>query len=237
MATSQRNASWKNIWQKLRKLMGAAEPIPEHWKHKRIKELSLLAIDLELTSLDTEQAKITSIGWVEGKHGCIQLSSSYYQIVRAKDLKQSPVIHGLTEEDIAQGAHVSTAIEKLIPYSQDYVWVFHNASLDTAVLDKVLKSHGVSANVVTIDTLKLAMYQLKKQYDVLPSNSVTLEQCRRRYNLPEAPAHNALDDALSTIEVLFAQFDKLKASELTLDEMAHTQAIKLFSLGCSPVES
>ena len=47
-------------------------------------------------------------------------------------------------------------------------------------------------DVIYIDTLKLAVYQLNKQHQVLPTNSATLTVCRQRLDLPSCPEHNAL---------------------------------------------
>lgn len=197
-------------------------------------QLPLLSIDVELTELDTRVAKITSIGWVQGQGFDADLSTAYYQIVRASgDLKQSPVIHGLLAKDIAGGQHIKEQLDLLKAFAKTHVWVFHNANLDVKVLNrlwKVLQLEPVT--VTTIDTMLLEVYVMEKTHGFVPSGEVTLMQSRAHYGLLPVPAHNALDDALATLTLLFAQlygFDKTGLS--TLADLSHTRAIKAFNLG------
>jgi DNA polymerase-3 subunit epsilon len=88
--------------------------------------------------------------------------------------------------------------------------------------------------VVYVDTLQLALHQLKKQHQVLPSNSATLTVCRQRLDLPSFPEHNALDDALATIELLYAQFNELGITYTdSLEGLLHTNAVGRYTLGSS----
>ena len=194
--------------------------------------MPFLAIDLELTSLDASEARILSIGWVEGKANRVDLSSCFYQVVHTRaSLEQSPVIHGLTDDDIKQGSAVREIIEALLPYAQSHVWVFHNTGLDMAVLTATCKKLNVSLpDIVTLDTLKIALYLLQKTHQIPPPNAATLSACRQRHKLPLAPAHNALDDAMATMELLWAQLailDPLGQSKLS--DLGNTGAIKLIS--------
>ena len=232
MAAAQKPSLWRRIQQWL----SGGTVLPESRKHQMLRDIPLLAVDLELTSLDPQKSKITSIGWTEGKAGSIDLSNCFYSVVRASgDLEQSPVIHGLTAEEIAQGLHIKDTLEALAPYAQTHVWVFHNAALDLAVLDKVLAANELYLpEVITLDTLKLAIYQLQKQHDVLPPNSATLTVCRQRLNLPLAPAHNALDDAMATLQLWFAQYYSMDPTgKMSLQDIAHTQAVGCKNLGKS----
>lgn len=212
-------------------------PLPPQFVDKSLDEIPFLAIDLELTSLDVAVSKILSIGWVTGQGSCVDLNSSFYKVIRAKgDLEQSPVIHGLIGEDIIKGEHVLSAVEALKPFTTSHVWLFHNTSLDMGVLDKVAERLGIYVPaVVTMDTLRLAVYQLKKMHQVLPPNSATLSVCRDRLDLPAAPAHNALDDALATLTLWFAQQHTIDANgKMMLKDLLHTGALQVVSLGTPP---
>jgi DNA polymerase-3 subunit epsilon len=86
--------------------------------------------------------------------------------------------------------------------------------------------------VLYLDTLQLALYQLNKQHQVLPSNSATLTVCRQRLDLPAFPEHNALDDALATMQLFYAQLNELGITlENSLESLAHTNAVGRFRLG------
>lgn len=218
----------------LKKVILGQHPIREQFKHIRYPELPLLSIDLELTDLDTDVAKVTSIGWVAGHNYQVHLASAVYSVVRAKgDLKQSPVIHGLTASDIAQGSHIREQILQLRAFVDSHVWVFHNATLDMRVLNRLWKALQLPAvTVTTIDTMLLEVYACEKTHGFVPSGAVTLDNARKRYGLAQTPLHNALDDALATLTLLFAQLYSLnKLGHMNLLELSHTRAIKTFSLG------
>jgi DNA polymerase-3 subunit epsilon len=208
--------------------------LPDKWKSMRIKDTPLLSIDLELTSLDTKIAKITSIGWVNGERQSIDLSSAFYTVIRASgDLQQSPVIHGLTARDLLKGEHVKTVIGQLQAFASSHVWVLHNASLDMQVLNRVAHNLGIpKIEITTIDSMLLELYFLNKTQDMVKQGAVTLENCRHRYGLPEAPNHNALDDALATLSLSFAQLYKFdKQSSAALSDLLHTKSVKVYSIG------
>jgi DNA polymerase-3 subunit epsilon len=218
----------------IKKVILGRYPINEQFRYVRYPELPLLSLDLELTDLDTDLAKVTSIGWLTGRNYQVDLSSAKYSVVRAKgDLKQSPVIHGLTAKDIAKGCHIREQLESLQSMVHSHVWVLHNAILDMRVLNKLWLSLELApATVTTIDTMLLEVYACEKTLGFVPSGGVTLESARKRHDLAPAPAHNALDDALATITLLFAQLYALnKQGHMNLTELSHTRAIRVFTLG------
>lgn len=204
--------------------------LPEQWQKVAWRDLPLLAIDLELTSLDPKQSKIVSIGWVASKASQIQLESCFYEIVRTESsLNQSPVIHGLVEHDIANGKSLNQVLTQLAEFAVSHIWVFHNSALDMSVLSSSFREYGIEVpQIVLLDTLQLSLYQLHKVSSVVPTNGATLASCRQRFELPLAPAHNALDDAFATLELAFPLLTQLDASGTTyLHEFTHTGAIKL----------
>ncbi len=208
--------------------------IPEKWRSVAIKDTPILAIDLELTALDTNIAKITSIAWITGKATSIDLNTAYYKIIRASgDLQQSPIIHGLTAKDLAQGEHIKTAVDLLTEYASSHIWVLHNASLDMRVLNRVAVKLGLpEIQIVTFDTMLIELYFLNKTQDLVKQNSLTLENCRQRYGLPHAPNHNALDDALATLSLAFAQWYQFdKKGDAGLSDFLHTKALKVYTIG------
>lgn len=222
------------MWRALKALVGISPPFPKAFRQRPLRELQWLALDMELTGLDKKVAEVTSIGWVVGGHGDIPLSECFYQVVNtAGNLAQSPVIHGLTHEQLALGLPIDVALERLAPYASTHVWVLHNASLDLGVLDRLLRERKLRwPPVVAVDTLKLAVYQLKKHHDLLPPNSATLTVCRQRLGLGVTLAHNALDDALATLQLWYAQQGELGVNAMHgLEALKHTGAVAVISLG------
>lgn len=197
---------------------------------------SLLAIDLELTSLNPANAQITSIGWVKGINHRIMMDSCGYSVVKTSaPLGQSPVIHGLIHDDIKQGRSVSEVIDELYPALSSSILVFHNAKLDVSVLNAVFVRQGrAPLHIAYIDTLQLAVYQLKKRHQILPNNSATLTVCRQRIGLPAVPEHNALDDALATLQLCFAQLSEFGLSQNSrYSDLLHTKGLGNKVLGRS----
>ena len=90
--------------------------------------INYTALDLELTSLDKRCTEITSMGYVSGVNGVIDLASCRYDVINSSaDLGQSPVIHGLTESILAEGCELSDALVRMLPRLNDSIVVFHNA--------------------------------------------------------------------------------------------------------------
>jgi DNA polymerase-3 subunit epsilon len=218
----------------LKKVLLGQHPIAEKFKHVRYPELPLLSLDLELTSLDTSIARITSIGWLTGSNYQVDLASAEYNIIRAKgDLQQSPVIHGLTAKDIKQGAHIRERLQILESYVESHVWVLHNAALDMQVLNRLWKDLGLKqVKITTIDTMLLEVYVLEKAHGLVPKGAVVLDNARKRYGLAATPLHNALDDALATLTLLYAQLYALnKRGSFKMTDLAHTGAVNTYILG------
>ncbi|WJG08823.1 3'-5' exonuclease [Aliiglaciecola sp. LCG003] len=219
------------MWQSLINWWTPSLALPEKFRTQPWGQIPFLAVDLELTSLDAEQSNILSIGWVQGKASLIPLETCYYKVITTTaSLHQSPIIHGLVGQDIEDGEPVRVALEHLLDYAQSHVWVFHCTNLDMSVLTKVYHKLGISLpQLVTVDTLRLALYQLNKAHQIPAPNAATLTSCRQRHNLPLAPAHNALDDALATMELLYAQlrqFDPLGRESFA--SLMSTGAVKVF---------
>lgn len=203
-------------------------------RDRRLCDTTLVALDLELTSLDADKSQITSMGYVMGRAGRIALSSSGYHIIKTNgDLGQSPVIHGLTQDILAQGEDIAEALTAISSLFKENILLFHNARLDLMALNSAFKQCQLpQIEIMYIDTLQLALYQLNKQHQVLPNNSATLTVCRQRLDLPAFPAHNALDDALATIQLFFAQLNELGITqEDLLETLLHTKAVGRYQLG------
>ncbi|MBF7071966.1 3'-5' exonuclease [Glaciecola sp. MH2013] len=206
----------------------------KEWKESSLLSTPLLGIDLELTSLQTDVAKITSIAWLEAKAQSINMDSAQYSLVRTSgDLAQSPVIHGLTAKDLAQGEHVSVLVKQLESYSKTHIWVLHNAALDMQVLHKVATSLKLPESyILTLDTMLLELYLLNKAQAPVKQNALTLEECRQRYQLPSAPNHNALDDALASLTLAFAQLHAIDAKGVaTIGDLLQSKAFRVFRVG------
>lgn len=203
--------------------------LPEHWRDVPMGALPLLAVDFELTSLDND-AKIVSAGWVEAKQQQIKLSSAFHGVVKTKvDLAQSPVIHGITEKELAQGEELQDIVTALLAYANSHIWVFHNARLDISALRRACDELQCPfPTIIHLDTLELAKYMLVKKQQPIGPRDLSLKQCVQRYGLREMLAHNALSDAMATLELailLLAEFSP--SGQEPLQQLMRTQALSV----------
>ena len=221
-----------NLSRKFGALIGQHQRLPATISNLALKDCRWLAVDFEFSCMDTKTAKFMSAGWIEATSSGIDLASGYYRLIRAKgNLEQSPIIHGLTPRDISSGFHAREMFEQLTEFAGSHIWVLHNAQLDMVMLKQLSIRLGVSLpTIVCVDTMQLALYQLHKKMSVIPTGAATLGACRKRLDLTPALAHNALSDAMATLELWLAQMHILDASgQTTLQELKATGAIKVFA--------
>lgn len=181
-----------------------------------------VVIDLELTGLNPQQDEIVSIAWVVIEQQRIKVSQSGHVLnSEVSQLAQSPIFHGITEEHIAnQGKPLESALAQLQQVCESSVVVFHNSLLDLRFLQQACKSQGERFRYPVLDTLKIEQRRLLRQGYEIANDALTLGACLERYGIAHSSAHNALDDALATAQLLLAQ----------CAHMSQNQAVKLADL-------
>ena len=181
-----------------------------------------LVIDLELTGLDPKQHEIVSVAWVLIDNECIKNSQSQHLVNKeVKSLEQSPVFHGISTDSVAQGQSLQSIITSLSAHFSDCILVFHNAMLDWGFLKLALKNAGITQRPkLIIDTLQIEKKRLLKHSSDIKLDDLTLNECRKRYDLPNYHCHHALTDAQATAELLLAQCHQISAGkELKVGEL------------------
>jgi DNA polymerase-3 subunit epsilon len=165
-----------------------------------------LVCDAEMSSLAVAEGELLSLGWVAIEAGAIVLASAAHHLVAAsRTVGQSAGIHQLRDCDLQGAEPESLVLERLCESARGRILVFHHAPLDLAYLDRASRrSFGAPLLLPTLDTLALERQRLERQGTLPPRGGLTLAACRRRYHLPDYPAHNALMDALATAELLLA---------------------------------
>lgn len=194
----------------------------------------MLALDFELTSLNTERAHITSVGWVAGTGGRIEPRTSFYTTVKTdQSLEQSPVIHGLTDAVLESGSKVSDVTKRLFPLLGVHILLCHHASLEVGLLNRLTRRFQLcETTLVVVDTMQLARYLLKKQGSTHPQTMLTLDKCRKRYKLPDTPLHDALCDAQACYELWLAQLSELGVPvDAPVTALSHTGALTVKKIG------
>lgn len=171
-------------------------------------QIPILAVDFETTGLDAITDKLLSVGCVDLAHNQIKLGSSYHQIINSKGrLKADNVtIHQITDDQKDQGKPLSEVIEQLLSRLAGKVMLVHFARIEREFLRQAcLELYGMAPPLPMIDTLVIAKKRLDKRDVAYDPSELRLSALRHKYNFPEHYAHNALNDAIATAELLLAQ--------------------------------
>ncbi|WP_426359702.1 exonuclease domain-containing protein [Pseudocolwellia sp. HL-MZ19] len=183
----------------------------------------ILSVDFETTGLNPKTDKLLSIGFVDLQSNRIPLKNSYHQIVRSKGLLKSDnvTIHQITDTEKDQGEPLRVVIEILLKALTGKVMLVHFARIEREFLQQAcIKLYGVAPVFPMIDTLMVAKKRLDARDVPYDPSSLRLSALRSQYQLPEHHAHNALNDAIATAELLMAQVNaRQKPNETTLSDI------------------
>ena len=181
----------------------------------RLINTPLIAVDLELTGLDSRQNQIISIGWTHVDRGRISFACNRHVLVNAdRSVGDSAAIHELLDSDVAQGVSLESGMQALFEAARGRVWLFHNASLDVAFLQQACVSWAdIAPPFTVVDTLQIELAMRKRRGLPVHNGDLQLSKLRGVYNLPLYTAHNALIDACATAELLLAIAARMDSSE------------------------
>ncbi|MFP5401261.1 MAG: 3'-5' exonuclease [Gammaproteobacteria bacterium] len=196
-----------------------------------LKDVPMVALDVETTGLDPARDEIVSIGLVPMRARCIRSSVSRYWVVRprAELNPESVTIHAITHAQIEAAPDFGAIIDELLPALAGQVVVVHCREIERAFLDLALKARiGEGLEFPVIDTMELEARLHRRPPPGFFSRlfgrkpapvSIRLADSRERYGLPRYRAHHALTDALATAELLQAQLAHRFAPETPLRQL------------------
>ena len=99
------------------------------------------------------------------------------------------------------------------------VMLVHFARIERQFLQQAcIELYGMAPVFPIIDTLVIAKKKLDKRDVAYDPSELRLSALRAKYQLPNHYAHNALNDAIATAELLLAQTSK-KNEDLTLQQL------------------
>ena len=182
------------------------KPIPD--RNTPFRALSFLVVDFETTGFEPEKSDILSIGWVEMSNMQIDFGSQkHFYINNDKHIThETAVINHIVPQMVSHGISLEEAIDILLFHAKDKILVVHGKMIEKSFLDfYAQKKLGMpELPLIWIDTLRIEEWRevkLKAQIDP----DIRLSSVRKRYNLPQYNAHNALIDSVSAAELLLAQ--------------------------------
>lgn len=186
-------------------LMACWESIPE--MSQKCSDSDFLVADLETSSLDSATGDILSIGWVIIRKGKIlPLTAEQHLLKPRQSVGESAVIHQLRDCELETGNALWNVLMRFLNLAAGKVLVFHHAKLDLSFLNRVvIQQCGSPLLLPCADTLVMEMRSFQRQQKVICDGDLRLYQCRRRYHLPDYPAHDALTDAIAAAELFLAQ--------------------------------
>lgn len=193
-----------------------AEPRPS--SSAKLEDLQLLAVDVETTGLDPAKDRLLSIGWVPVNGRDIDLSRAGYVLVHtegADSVGESATIHGLTDQNIAEGVPPKEAISAVLRALRGRVMLAHYASIEREFLGALCRKHlGSGLKVPTVDTFDVERRHMERMSTYPRGEDLRLPRVRQRYGLPDYHSHNALTDALACAELYLALRSQAKGSTL-----------------------
>jgi DNA polymerase-3 subunit epsilon len=174
------------------------------------REAVYVVFDTELTGLNPKKDSIVSIGALKVFGTRIDIGNPYYRVVEPRSLltKQSVVIHGITPSE----ASVCPTIDMLMPEFLDFcgngIVVGHFVSIDLTFLNKEMtRLFGLTLQNPSVDTCVLYQWLRKREENICAfhggiKENVDLMTLAQKFSIPVFDAHNALNDAFITAQLL-----------------------------------
>ncbi len=175
------------------------------------EQIPILAVDFETTGLNAITDKLLSVGCVDLFHHQIKLGSSYHKIINSKGrLKADNVtIHQITDDQKDQGKPLAQVVEQLLSRLAGKVMLVHFSRIERQFLRQAcIELYGMAPPLPIIDTLVVAKRRLDKRDVAYDPSELRLSALRSKYGFPDHYAHNALNDAIATAELLLAQVNE-----------------------------
>ncbi|MCP3738164.1 exonuclease domain-containing protein [Rossellomorea sp. BNER] len=174
-----------------------------------LKELSVIVFDFETTGFFPEQGdEILSIGAIKVKGENLQLSETFYSLVRC-GRALSPEIKNLTgirEEDVAQAPELSEVLVEFYKFVKGDVLVAHHAHHEKNFLQhsnwKLFRSPLKHRIIDTSFLIKITEPNV---------NLVRLEEYCEHCGIPVQERHHALGDAKMAAQLWSVYLKKVQA--------------------------
>ncbi|WP_459611416.1 exonuclease domain-containing protein [Corynebacterium urogenitale] len=212
------------MFSKFRKTSRASGPLREYYDTPRptadtpLDELPMLAVDVETTGLNPAKHRILSIGWVPVNGPEIDLGGAGYVILHtagAESVGDSATIHGLTDDEIAEGVEPEYALAQLLHMLQGRALLAHFASIEEEFLSTACRRYfGAGLKLQTVDTFEIERRHMERMGTYPRGEDLRLPRVRARYGLPHYVSHNALSDALACAELYLALRARTKGTTL-----------------------
>jgi DNA polymerase III subunit epsilon len=170
----------------------------------------LLALDLETTGFDPEQAEILAIGTVPVVDGAVRIGATTSTLVRPENRSavEGIVAHHLRPSDVISAPALADVLPGTLAAIADAdALLVHHAALDVRVLERACAATGLRwPSPRVVDTMELIGRVRRQQRATGPGRRLPrdLAGAREALGLPPHQAHDAAADAIATAELYLA---------------------------------
>lgn len=183
----------------------------------KIKDLTLVAFDLETSGsypLDSEICEIAAIKWKDGK-----IVDEFKTLIKPQKKMSDFIIgiHGITNEMVENSPRIEDKIEELYSFIQGCVVVAHHSPFDMGFLSiEFEKKNFMAPSTPALCTSLLARRVFPE------STNHKLQTLIEFLNIPKNQAHRAYDDTVQCLNVALKIFEKV-GWEKTLKDLYDIQ--------------
>jgi DNA polymerase-3 subunit epsilon len=182
------------------------------------------ALDLETGGLDPRRDAIVAVGMVPVRDGRARLGERFRSLVRPEPGLRvdaaSIRAHGLVEADLAAAPPIADVLPEVARRAREGALLVHHADVDLAFLRRAFARAGQRFRPPpVVDTARLLLAvaaRERRRHPERPGDPPSLElaAARRRFGLPDYPAHDPVTDALAAAELFLALRRELGARTL-----------------------
>ena len=193
-----------------------------------LHDYTFVVVDTELTGLTKRKDEIISIGAVRIVNLQIELSQTFHQYIRPKNIdpNQATLVHRITPEELKTAPSMEEVLPAFINFCGDGLLVGHFVGIDMYFLNKAARGTlGGTLSNPGVDTMRLARgYKEARCTDFYgacdQASSYNLDDLTREFHLPGFKPHDALEDALQTAYLFLFLIKKFKHGGIhTLKEL------------------
>lgn len=176
-----------------------------------VRQLRLLALDLETTGLDPAHDQVLAVGFVPVDGLAIGLAGAQQYWVRPDGpVGSSATVHGLTDDRLRDAQQLDDVLPELLDALHGRVLLAHHAAIEVGFLTAACRQrHRAVPRFTVVDTLRLQRRVLGGRWHPPEPEELRLHVAREHFGLPRYRAHDALTDALACAELYLAQVARL----------------------------
>lgn len=197
-----------------------SEPVPD--KSSEVKETEFIVLDFETSGLNAKADRILSIGYTLIKNCRVTMKNNQYALIKQPEelAADNVTIHQLTDSMIQAGDELKDVFDRLVSDMAGRVLVAHNSTIETNFINATCKKlYGCSLPTRVVDTLQIEQKRRQRRHQSIKQNELRLFNLRKEYGLPRYKAHNALEDAIATAELLLVQKSLICGNKCKLSDL------------------